>query len=418
MVDSLPWVSDISHKRRAILSEKLPALTDFMVHEIPVVEIPCAAESIQILLVASHHVAIEEAGHGLEVLPPFLIPHKGWPRADSIAEHAAMLPVITMGKSMIEKLYEKLLVIFRTGSENPEREISKPAELYVMPIACRIGRRIDLLVAFAFCVPCARDIHGRNLIELEIELVVAIPLFSIDHMAHYELIDLTEPSAMDFLSGCLIKRRICLEKMHMDIKGFAVTGGLACRGESPVAFHVLEITAAERISTVLEKIIETLLSVLKRFFVPICQIALRKRIDSEAFTIGELGIIMHRSIPVEKPVVSAVFLIPESVDEEALAVLRLFGGRKFVVTPGLVELGVLEEEENAALGEKLAGLDRVILVGATLVTAVKRGYLAAGGDAEKLTLVPTLAAAETLLSEELAEGDAVLFLNDLPDIYN
>lgn len=103
---------------------------------------------------------------------------------------------------------------------------------------------------------------------------------------------------------------------------------------------------------------------------------------------------------------------------EALAVLRLFGGRKFVVTPGLVELGVLEEEENAALGEKLAGLDRVILVGATLVTAVKRGYLAAGGDAEKLTLVPTLAAAETLLSEELAEGDAVLFLNDLPDIYN
>ena len=104
--------------------------------------------------------------------------------------------------------------------------------------------------------------------------------------------------------------------------------------------------------------------------------------------------------------------------KEAVNVLRLFGGRKFIVTPGLVELGVLEESENAALGEKLAGLDRVILVGATLVTAVKRGYLAAGGDAEKIVVVPTLDKAEELLAEELAPGDAVLFLNDLPDIYN
>ena len=102
----------------------------------------------------------------------------------------------------------------------------------------------------------------------------------------------------------------------------------------------------------------------------------------------------------------------------ALEVLRLFGGRKIAVTPGLVELGILEEEENFALGEKLAGLDRVILVGATLVLAVKRGYLSAGGEEEKLTVVPDLKAAEKLLSEELAEGDAVLFLNDLPDIYN
>ena len=79
---------------------------------------------------------------------------------------------------------------------------------------------------------------------------------------------------------------------------------------------------------------------------------------------------------------------------------------------------MLEEEENAALGEQLVGLDMVILVGATLVTAVKRGYLAAGGDAEKIRVVPTLLAAEEILSGNLQAGDAVLFLNDLPDIYN
>ena len=102
----------------------------------------------------------------------------------------------------------------------------------------------------------------------------------------------------------------------------------------------------------------------------------------------------------------------------ALEVLRTFGGRRFVVTPGLVELGVLEGEENAALGGKMAGLDRVILVGETLVTAVKQGYLAAGGDAAALSVVPTLQKAQDILAEELQPGDTVLFLNDLPDIYN
>ena len=101
----------------------------------------------------------------------------------------------------------------------------------------------------------------------------------------------------------------------------------------------------------------------------------------------------------------------------ALEVLRSFGGRKIVVTPGLVELGVLEESENFALGENLAGLDYVLLVGETLIAPVKKGYLQNGGDAQKLKVVPTLKEAQKELAALISEGDAVLFLNDLPDIY-
>ena len=52
-----------------------------------------------------------------------------------------------------------------------------------------------------------------------------------------------------------------------------------------------------------------------------------------------------------------------------------------------------------------------------LVGAVKNGYLRAGGDAEKLFVLPTLEAAKKKLSSLLQQGDAVLFLNDLPDVY-
>lgn len=105
--------------------------------------------------------------------------------------------------------------------------------------------------------------------------------------------------------------------------------------------------------------------------------------------------------------------------EDALSALSRFAGRKCVVTPGIVECGILEEKINGELGAKLAekGFDKVILVGNTLVGAVQKGYIEANGKAEALALVPTLDAAQKLLSEYLQTGDAVLFLNDLPDVY-
>ncbi len=104
--------------------------------------------------------------------------------------------------------------------------------------------------------------------------------------------------------------------------------------------------------------------------------------------------------------------------KNAAEVLALFGGKRYVVTPGLVELGALEEEVNEKLGAALAGADaEIILVGETLVLPVRRGYLGAGGEEARVRIVPTLQRAQELLSKELAAGDAVLFLNDLPDIY-
>ena len=105
--------------------------------------------------------------------------------------------------------------------------------------------------------------------------------------------------------------------------------------------------------------------------------------------------------------------------KSALEVLSLFEGGKCIVTPGIIECGILEKELNGELGKCIAKehYDKVILVGDTLVGEVKDGYLAAGGEKEKITTVKTLGAAQTLLADWITEGDCVLFLNDLPDVY-
>lgn len=103
--------------------------------------------------------------------------------------------------------------------------------------------------------------------------------------------------------------------------------------------------------------------------------------------------------------------------QNAVEVLKLAGGKKVVVTPGIVELGQLEEAINMELGASLVGLDVILLVGETLVHDVREGYLAAGGDAARVRIVPKLKDAENILAKELSTGDCVLFLNDLPDIY-
>ena len=105
--------------------------------------------------------------------------------------------------------------------------------------------------------------------------------------------------------------------------------------------------------------------------------------------------------------------------KQAIDALCRFEKGKIIVTPGIVECGRLEEEINGKLGEEIAkaNFDKVILVGDTLVGAVKSGYVSAGGDLQKLTTVKTIDGAKELLAGNLKAGDAVLFLNDLPDVY-
>ena len=93
-------------------------------------------------------------------------------------------------------------------------------------------------------------------------------------------------------------------------------------------------------------------------------------------------------------------------------------GRKVVITPGLVELGEREYEENFAFGEEIAKIsDFVIIVNKVNFEAIKAGLDSGNFKEENTFQAETLDQAKILMKDFLAPGDTILFENDLPDNY-
>lgn len=102
----------------------------------------------------------------------------------------------------------------------------------------------------------------------------------------------------------------------------------------------------------------------------------------------------------------------------ALETLALFDGRRVVLTPGMVELGSRENEENYRLGVHMGEIaDLVLLVGMKRTDPIRRGLIDSGYGGE-IHIYNSLADAEDDFANRLHVGDILLILNDLPDIYN
>ena len=106
--------------------------------------------------------------------------------------------------------------------------------------------------------------------------------------------------------------------------------------------------------------------------------------------------------------------------EAALEVLSEIGdGKKVLVTPGMVELGEKEYDENKKLGERAADVcDLVILVGPMRTLPILDGLKAAAYPSQQIVVALNLEEVKKHLATRVQPGDVVLFENDLPDSYN
>jgi UDP-N-acetylmuramoyl-tripeptide--D-alanyl-D-alanine ligase len=98
--------------------------------------------------------------------------------------------------------------------------------------------------------------------------------------------------------------------------------------------------------------------------------------------------------------------------EAAAALAAERGGKFFVVTPGMVELGPVQMERNRQLGQLVTELGgHLVAVGLT-----NRRALVEGGGSQTTTFL-TRNQAVRFVTESAAEFDVILYENDLPDHY-
>ncbi len=103
----------------------------------------------------------------------------------------------------------------------------------------------------------------------------------------------------------------------------------------------------------------------------------------------------------------------------AMEVLDTFKGRKIVLTPGLVELGKMENVANFEFGRTLSShADLVIVIGRHNAEMLIKGLLDGGMPRDNIKFAKSLNKGNALLNQIMMEGDVVLFENDLPDNYN
>ncbi len=92
--------------------------------------------------------------------------------------------------------------------------------------------------------------------------------------------------------------------------------------------------------------------------------------------------------------------------------------RAVVVTPGMVELGPRQFEENRHFGAAVAcAASDLVIVGRTNRKALIAGVGSVAGSQLRTVLVPNRDQAVVWVREHLAPGDVVLYENDLPDHY-
>ena len=92
--------------------------------------------------------------------------------------------------------------------------------------------------------------------------------------------------------------------------------------------------------------------------------------------------------------------------------------RRLLVTPGMVELGEHEAEENERFGTRAAAVcDLVVLVGEERSKPILAGLSAASFPDSQIHIVANTSEAQALLAQTTRRGDVVLFENDLPDLY-
>ena len=103
----------------------------------------------------------------------------------------------------------------------------------------------------------------------------------------------------------------------------------------------------------------------------------------------------------------------------SLEVMKMMPNKRFIVTPGMIDLGKKQNEANYEFGYSMKDhVDIVILVGKNQTKPIKEGLDDSGFKSENIYIVDTVKEAFGLVYQMADRSDTILLENDLPDAYN
>lgn len=104
---------------------------------------------------------------------------------------------------------------------------------------------------------------------------------------------------------------------------------------------------------------------------------------------------------------------------KALEVMALMPNQRYIVTPGMIDLGPKQEELNYAFGQKMKGcVDVVILVGKNQTKSIYQGLVDSQFDMDHVIIVDHVHQAFQYVYTHATKQDTILLENDLPDAFN
>ena len=103
----------------------------------------------------------------------------------------------------------------------------------------------------------------------------------------------------------------------------------------------------------------------------------------------------------------------------SLEVLKLMPNHRYIVTPGMIDLGVKQHELNKQFGTQMKdNVDTVLLIGRKQTLPIYEGLKESGFDMDQVIVLDTVKEAFKYIESHANKDDIILLENDLPDAFN
>ena len=148
------------------------------------------------------------------------------------------------------------------------------------------------------------------------------------------------------------------------------------------------------------------------------------RLKTMAVAAGNIEPVEHR---LELKKQGEIYVIDDAFNSNpvgarnAVEILSQFSsGRRIIITPGMIELGEVQDEKNRTFGQQIgrANLDLVILVGKNQTRPIREGIEKTDLPSDRVKVAGSLFEANEIMQEFVQPGDVVLYENDLPDSFD